>query len=786
MPIARLQTLVHSCALIAVLSGSVHAGTTQPTVSVTVTEHGIPHIVAPDYRSLGFGYGYTMAENDLCGMASMFATYSGERALRFGEEGSDINYLLGRRALTNPASDFTMRLMIDDAHVRRANRSSSPQIRELLRGYAQGFNSYLATATTRPAACRDGQAVRPITPDDVQRRVKGLAMLLSSGLVLQEIYDAAPPTDALAQAAPAIPAVEADAQPSLAGSNAYAFGKDTTDNGSGLLLGNPHFFWDGPNRFIELHLTIPGEYDAMGVALQGLPLVVLGFNRSLAWTHTVSTDKRGALYRLSLDPGNPTRYLLDGRSIAMTRKHVTIRARTAAGKIVRRTHVFWMTRFGPVLASASMPWTRQHAYALADANQANDRMLQQWLEIAQSSDVRELKAALERRLGLPWVNTIAADRDGNAFYADLSVAPNFDAATLRGCAIAALGGLGNFFAVVDGSRTACAATVDPAAAHPGLLPAQARPSMVRTDFVANSNGSHWLTNAAAPLEGFSPVIGPERTAQSLRARQNQIQVSERLAGTDGLPGKRMSQEALERILFSGRSLQAELVLDDLLGACKRAVATGDDAAERGRLQRGCVALSKWNRRYDLDSVGAHVFTEFVNQARQPGSEDLGTTAGVWRIAFDPADPVHTPRALDTDNPALLKALGDAVARLDEAKIPLEARLGDVQFVVRDNVRIPLHGGATFSALHATLVPGIGYTDPIGASNSYIQVVTFDAAGPVADAILASSQTPEAGSAFHADQTLAYSRKQWLRLPFTPKAIAAAAIGPTRILRVPAR
>ena len=48
------------------------------------------------------------------------------------------------------------------------------------------------------------------------------------------------------------------------GSNAWAFGKDVTANGSGMLLGNPHFPWSGPNRFYEMHLTIPGQMDVMG------------------------------------------------------------------------------------------------------------------------------------------------------------------------------------------------------------------------------------------------------------------------------------------------------------------------------------------------------------------------------------------------------------------------------------------------------------------------------------------------------------------------------------------
>ena len=51
------------------------------------------------------------------------------------------------------------------------------------------------------------------------------------------------------------------------GSNAWAFGKQTTANGSGMLPGNPHYPWVGPSRFYQMRLTIAGQLDVMGAAL---------------------------------------------------------------------------------------------------------------------------------------------------------------------------------------------------------------------------------------------------------------------------------------------------------------------------------------------------------------------------------------------------------------------------------------------------------------------------------------------------------------------------------------
>jgi len=487
---------------------------------------------------------------------------------------------------------------------------------------------------------------------------------------------------------------------------------------------------------------------------------------------------------LRLDPTDPTRYLVDGQSIPMTRERVSISIRQADGAVVPRSHDFWITRYGPVVTSVSLPWTDKVAYALADADRDNDRILRQWLEIGESRDVRDLKRRLKQVDGAPWVNTIAVDRGGEALYADISVAPDLGADKLRTCRASLKFAYSIYLAVLDGSKSACAWTNQAGAPRPGIIPGEDKPSLLRTDYVENSNGSYWLVNPAHPLEGFSPVDGPERTPLNFRTRQAHIQVWDRLAGRDGLPGRSMTPTAIEQILFSGRSLQAEITIDDLVRACRATPTVTLKDGARQDLSKACDVLSKWDRRYDLDSVGAHLFSAFVARAKTPGTEDLGENDALWLTPFDPKDPVNTPRGLNTGNPRVLAALGEAVRSLNSANIPLDAKLRDVQFVERDGARIPLHGGATFSAIAATLHPGLGFTEPMNPSNSYIQVVGFNRAGPIADAILVSSQSPDPASPFHADQTALYAQKRWVRLPFERGAVAAAAVGAPLVLRVP--
>jgi acyl-homoserine-lactone acylase len=786
MGAVMVGTKTRRAAAIAIAASAIVATSASPArrpapdlATIDWTDHGIPHVRASSYRGLGYGYGYASAALDICGIASMAMTFSGKRAEYLGPDATDLVRLLGRRPIANAEQDLVRRFLVDDTVVAKMRASLSPDLRDLVDGYARGINRYVADAGVDhlPEACRGAGRVPTVTGDDILRRVAGMAGLLGSGLFLQDIYDAAPPSS-LAPEPPLSTAAITELPHMPAGSNAYAFGHAMT-GGGGLLLGNPHFFWDGPDRFIEAHLTIPGRYDVMGASLLGMPLVMIGFNKSLAWSHTVSTDKRGAVYVLKLDPRDPTRYLVDGRSEAMTPRQIVVPVRGPDGQSSRRSHTFWLTRFGPVIVSAAMPWTAGRAFALRDANATNTRLLQQWLEIGRSDDVLALRRSLKTTLGLPWVNTIAADRKGRAFYGDLSAAPALSSTDLMRCAVDLHLPMARFVATLDGSTSRCDWRRDARQGRPGILPAGARPSLVRADYVENSNGSYWLANPHQPLEGYSPIVGPERTVLNFRTRQAHLQV----AGWNGT-SRRLTPEALKALLHGDSSLQADLIVPALVAAC-RAQPRASVGAEPVSLGAACDVLARWDRRFDLTSKGAHLFAMFVARARLPGSEDLADNPTLWRTPFDPSRPLDTPRDFDASSPSVLTALAQAVKALQDANIPLDASLGEVQFVTRGGVRWPLSGGATFSAMSGTLRKGVGFTEPINPSNSYIQVVSFGPRGPVADAVLASSQSGDPASPLYWDQTKLYSQKRWVRLPFTEAAIAANRQGRRVVLRLDA-
>jgi acyl-homoserine-lactone acylase len=720
------------------------------------TAFGIPHIRARDYDGLGFGAGYAYAEDNLCVLARRFVQVGAEQARYFGATADNVR------------SDFFHQRLIDAGIVERMLEGDdqpgpSTAVRALWRGYAAGYSRFLRETgvdNLPDPACRGAEWVREIDEVDLWRH--SLASLLRAGQAapaLQAAIVAAAPPVSPGAAPQSAPVEEPDAASAptagAAGSNAYALGRDATVAGGGMVLANPHFPWHGHDRFYRMHLHIPGELNVTGASLHGNPVVHIGHTATLAWSHTVSTAQRFTIYRLTLAPDSPTTYLYDGEPREMTPQEVTIRVPGPDGTLEERTHTFWETHFGPVVVLPGvLPWTTTTAFAVRDANIDNARAGDAWLAMNKAGSVAELRAALDRHQGIPWVNTIAADAGGVAFYGDHSVVPHVTAAKMAACG----------FPLMDGSRSECEWGSDPDAAAPGIFGPSSLPLLERTDYTANMNNSHWLANPEQPLEGFSPILGPERSNIGLRPRLGLLMVEQRLAGTDELDGTGFTLDRLQAIMFNNRNYGAELVRDDLVAHCRAnpTVRVGDADVD---LSEACDVLADWDLRVDRDSRGAHVFREFVGQGGLR-----------FAVPFDPEDPVNTPRTLDAADARVLAALGQAVQRLRDANIPLDARWGDVQFVERAGERIEIHGGAggegVFNVItSAPLQPGLGYPE-VSHGASFVMAAELTPDGPRSRAILSYSQSASPESPHFADQTRLYSDKVWVDMKFDEAAILA--------------
>ena len=221
------------------------------------------------------------------------------------------------------------------------------------------------------------------------------------------------------------------------------------------------------------------------------------------------------------------------------------------------------------------------------------------------------------------------------------------------------------------------------------------------------------------------------------------------------------------------------------------------AAESVNIEYACTVLANWDGRYDIDSVGAVLWREFIGQT------DI---ASLWDVPFDPTDPVNTPRGLApfvptstapadalTEDPVLV-GLARAAQVLNLVGRNVDVPLGDLQFTERSGTRIPLHGGfgsdgvtnvVSWASLNnsteeqptraARLVDGSQLTGdgyPINYGTSFIMVVDFSSGSPVAWSLLTYGETGDRSSELFEVQTVRFSEKDWKPVLFADSDIAA--------------
>ena len=392
---------------------------------------------------------------------------------------------------------------------------------------------------------------------------------------------------------------------------------------------------------------------------------------------------------------------------------------------------------------------------------------------------------------------MATDSTGQAFYADSTLVPNLSdvgEASFRALVesddfsltkVAFASGV----VALNGSDPIFSIDFDDAATLPGMIPFSEAPQLLRRDFVANANDSYWLSNPAEPLTASSLRYGDSNTPRSLRTRMGLTQIAEE---------QTFNRITLENLLFENRSYTEQLWRNEFTRFCS----LNSDATSSGGqvvdISAACTVLINWDGVYNLDSIGAIVFREMLGKV---GSTGLFEGNSYYTREFDAQQPVATPSGLNLDGQQYLHTqLADAVLRLQEVGIPLEATLGDYQYTLKANERIPIHGGLQESdgafniskyddrtSLNSSLLPTLvqppvvnrdtitnltadGYL--INYGGSFVMAVEFTDDGPVADALIAYSQSDDPNSDHYADQTRLYSTKTWRPLPFSREQIEA--------------
>ncbi|MBL8499614.1 MAG: penicillin acylase family protein [Nitrosomonas sp.] len=193
------------------------------------------------------------------------------------------------------------------------------------------------------------------------------------------------------------------------GSNSFAV-SGTLADGAAIVANDMHLTLRVPNLWFRSRLIYPDAaateqlHDITGISLPGVPSIVTGSNRHIAWSFTNSHGDFSDWVRITIDSSDNTRYLGAAGWQPLRITEETIRIRNAPDEVLTIAETEW----GPVIAEdhdktpLALAWTALRPEAV----NLNLIQLEQVKTAAQA-------AKIAQRFGIPVQNFITGDRDGN-------------------------------------------------------------------------------------------------------------------------------------------------------------------------------------------------------------------------------------------------------------------------------------------------------------------------------------------------------------------------------------
>jgi acyl-homoserine-lactone acylase len=684
------------------------AGEATPDLASQVTirrdKFGVPHILASTEEAAAFGHGYAMAEDHILVLGRLFLRVRSEEARYFGEKFAQADLFQKQMHIYSGAeSGYTQ---------------APPWVQRILDGYAAGYNRYV-------------DQHRAVLPEWV-KRVSAVDVLAHGRRTVLMLFSMDfDQLKRIGQQA-ALPNLPAAAW--ARGSNMWAIGGRRSVSGRGILLGNPHLPWSEEFLFCEAHITVPGRVNVYGTTLVGSPVITIGFNEQLGWSHTVNLHDSDDVYELTLDPNDHHRYLYDGKSIPLRREEYSIEVKTESGLQTRRQEGYW-SHYGPVLKLAG-----NKAYAFKSANQDETRMLEEWSLMGKAQSLDEFRRVLDMQ-ALPMFNICYADRPGNVFYLFNGRFPDRPAGY-------------HWEGVVPGNTSATEWN------H--LLPQARLPQLLNppSGYVQNCNSAPWYTNAHTPIDRHHYPEDLTPNFNSLRQQLSVAMLEE---------NEHFTLDQVRRCKVNTKMLLANRVKADLLKAIS------GQSVDGVSLDEAVAVLEAWDNTTAPESKGSILFSTFWSKYGQRASQP-------YTQPWDESKPFSTPYGLGEPETARAVMAG-AIKEMKKKYGTLAPPWGNVHRLRRGKLDVPMGGflseytgfrGARFGDYGSFRV--IRYDeDPDGklaarGGDSFVLAVEFTTP-PTAYSISAYSQSDDARSPHYTDQSALFARGEWKRVSFTEEEIA---------------
>jgi penicillin amidase len=403
-------------------------------VEVVRVEPGVPHLYARSAHDLFFAQGYVHAQDRLWQMEFNRILGQGRLSALFGEGALEVDKAMHVLGLRQAAE--------------RDWQVLAPATRDLVSAYAGGVNAYLSTHRGRLPIefTLLGVEPQPWTPVDSLTWSKLMSLNLSQNHpfeilrshliaklgepVARRLMSPSPP------GAPVIvpPGVHGYADlraPHLAlsrlaslpglsriagtgqtwGSNGWVIAGSRTASGRPLLANDTHLGLQMPSIWYQVGLH-GGGYDEAGFSFPGMPFVVIGHNRRIAWGITNLCADVQDLYIEKLDDlGHPRRYQFENawRDLTLRREEIAVKGKP---KVVLEVAE---TLHGPIVNDAISELKGGPPVALRWPALGGTHLIDALSALNLASDWKSFHSALAA-WDTPSVNFVYADVDGHIGY----------------------------------------------------------------------------------------------------------------------------------------------------------------------------------------------------------------------------------------------------------------------------------------------------------------------------------------------------------------------------------
>jgi penicillin amidase len=207
--------------------------------------------------------------------------------------------------------------------------------------------------------------------------------------------------------------LDAQHQRFRAGSNNWVISGAHTASGKPMLSNDMHLDLEIPNVWYEGHLTA-GDFDVAGVTLPGVPFVIVGHNRQIAWGFTNLGANVEDLYIEKFNEKGE--YLTPQGWVQPQHRQEIIRVK---GKPEETIDVV-VTRHGPIISDLIPGENRKLALKWTAYDPQATRI--PFFAVDSAKNWQDIEAAFSQ-LGAPGLNVVYADADGHIGYQTAGLIP---------------------------------------------------------------------------------------------------------------------------------------------------------------------------------------------------------------------------------------------------------------------------------------------------------------------------------------------------------------------------